>query len=123
MSKKLPINIAARNAVWVYDALVAPRFAGAPSILESKRSHEIPDFDTLPEGANVAVEVYGGAFTLRLDGELRRVYVRRFEYVSFTSERDVRSAFLTLWREVEELESAAEVGRVAGEWLERWRQK
>ncbi len=123
MSKKLPINIAARNAVWVYDALVAPRFAGAPSILESKRSHEIPDFDTLPEGANVAVEVYGGAFTLRLDGELRRVYVRRFEYVSFTSERDVRSAFLTLWREVEELESAAEVGRVAGEWLERRKQK
>ncbi len=123
MSKKLPINIAARNAVWVYDALVAPRFAGAPSILESKRSHEIPDFDTLPEGANVAVEMYGGAFTLRLDGELRRVYVRRFEYVSFTSERDVRNAFLTLWREVEALESAAEVGRVAGEWLERWRQK
>ncbi len=123
MSKKLPINIAARNAVWVYDALVAPRFAGAPSILESKRSHEIPDFDTLPEGGNVAVEVYGGAFTLRLDGELRRVYVRRFEYVSFTSERDVRDAFLTLWREVEALESAAEVGRVAGEWLERWRQK
>ncbi|MDQ3256914.1 MAG: hypothetical protein M3R15_23980 [Acidobacteriota bacterium] len=123
MSKKLPINVAARNAVWVYDALVAPRFAGAPSILESKRSHEIPDFDTLPEGANVAVEVYGGAFTLRLDGELRRVYVRRFEYASFTSERDVRHAFLTLWREVEALESAAEVGRVAGEWLERWRQK
>ncbi len=123
MSKKLPINIAARNAFWVYDALVAPRFAGAPSILESKRSHEIPDFDTLPEGANVAVEMYGGAFTLRLDGELRRVYVRRFEYASFTSERDVRHAFLTLWREVEALESAAEVGRVAGEWLERWRQK
>lgn len=83
----------------------------------------MPDVVALPEGADVSVEFYGGAYSLRLDGERRRVYVRRFDYVSFTSEEEARYAFLTLWREVEGLESAVEVERAATRWLEGWRRK
>ena len=123
MSKTLPINSAARNAVWVYDSLAEPRFNGAPTIVEPKRSYEMPDFGALPEGADIAVELYGGAVTLRLDGAQRRIYVRRFEFVSFASDEEARHRFLTLWREVESLDSAAEVERAADEWLERRRQR
>lgn len=123
MSNTLPINSAARNALWVYDALVEPRFNGAPAIVETKRSHEMPDVSSLPEGADIAVELYGGAITLRLDGAQRRVYIRRYEFVSFTSDEEARHRFLTLWREVEALDSAAEVERAADEWLERRRQR
>ena len=123
MSKALPINSAARNAVWVYDSLAEPRFAGASAIVEPRRSYEMPDFGSLPEGADIAVELYGGAVTLRLDGAQRRIYVRRFEFVSFASDEEARHRFLTLWREVESLDSAAEVERVADEWLERRRQR
>lgn len=123
MSNTLPINSAARNAVWVYDSFAEPRFAGAPAIVESRRSYEMPDFGSLPERADIAVELYGGAVTLRLDGAQRRVYVRRFEFVSFASDEEARHRFLTLWREVESLDSAAEVERVAEEWLERRRQR
>ena len=123
MKRSLPINSAARNCVWAYPQAVPPRFAGAPAVVETTRSHEMPDVLALPEGADVAVEFYGGAYSFWLDGEKRRVYVRRFEYVSFTSEEEARHAFLTLWREVEGLESAAEVERAAGEWLERRRRK
>lgn len=98
--KSLPINCAARNAVWVYPRLTPPRFADAPAIVETSRSHEMPDVVALPEGAEVSVEFYGGAYSFRLDGERRRVYVRRFDYVSFTSEDEARYAFLRLWREV-----------------------
>ena len=91
-------------------------------MVETMRSHEMPDFNSLPEGADVAVELYGGAVTLRLDGEHHRVYVRRFEYVPFTSDDDARHGFLTLWREVEALDSAAEAERAADEWLGRRRQ-
>jgi hypothetical protein len=119
MERQLPINSAARNCVWAYPHIVPPRFAGAPAVVEVTRSHEMPDVLALPEGADVSVEFYGGAYSFWLDGEKRRVYVRRFEYVSFTSEEEARHAFLTLWREVEGLESAAEVERAAGEWLER----
>ena len=122
MSKTLPINSAARNAMWVYDALVEPRFDGAPAIVESKRSYEMPDFSSLPEGADIAVELYGGVVTLRLDGAQRRVYIRRFEFVPFASDEEARHRFLTLWREVEALDSAAEVERAADEWLEQRRQ-
>jgi hypothetical protein len=122
-NKALPINSVARNAVWVYDALIEPRFAGAPAVVETKRSHEMPDFNSLPEGADIAVELYGAVITLRLDGSEHRVYIRRFEYVSFTSDDDARYGFLTLWREVESLDSAAEAKRVADEWLERQREK
>jgi hypothetical protein len=123
MSEGLPINVAARNCVWAYPHTVTPRFVGAPTIVETTHSHEMPDVLALPEGADVSVEFYGGAYTVWLDGEKRRVYVRRFEYVSFSSEEEARHAFLTLWRKVEELESAAEVERVAGQWLERRRRR
>lgn len=123
MSETLPINSAVRNAVWVYDAIVEPRFAGAPAIVEPRRSYEMPDFNSLPEGADIAVELYGGAVTLRLDGAQRRVYIRKFEYVSFSSDEEARHRFLTLWREVESLDSAAEVERAAEEWLKRRRQR
>jgi hypothetical protein len=43
----------------------------------------MPDFDTLPEGADVAVELYGKAILLQLDGLSKRVYTERFEFVSF----------------------------------------
>ena len=123
MSKTLPINSAARNAVWVYDSVVEPRFAGAPTIVEPKRSYEMPDFKGLPEGADVGVELYGGAVTLRLDGAQRRVYIRRFEYVSFASDQEAQHRFLTLWSEIESLDSISEVERTADEWLERRKRK
>lgn len=123
MKRPLPINSAARNCVWAYPHTVPPRFVGAPAVVEMTRSHEAPNVLALPEGADVAVEFYGGAYSFWLDGERRRVYVRRFEYVSFTSEEEARHAFLTLWREVEGLESAVEVERAAGQWLERRRRK
>jgi hypothetical protein len=123
MSQSLPINAAGRNAVWIYEARAAPRFADAPSIIETTRSHEMPHFSSLPENARVAVELYGGAISLELDGELHRIYIRRFEYVSFISDEDARYAFLTLWREVEALQSAADVEAAAEEWLARWKQK
>ena len=72
MRKPRPINSAARHSVWVYDGLTEPRFAGAPAVVEARRSHEMPDLNSLPEGADVAVELYGGAVTLRLDGAQRR---------------------------------------------------
>jgi hypothetical protein len=123
MGKILPINSAARNALWVYDAIVEPRFPDAPAIVASKRSYEMPDFNSLPEGADIAVELYGGAVTLRLDGAQRRVYIRRFEFVSFTSDEESRHRFLTLWPEVEVLDSAAEVERAADEWFEKRKRK
>ncbi|MGA9998106.1 MAG: hypothetical protein WBP93_22015 [Pyrinomonadaceae bacterium] len=123
MSETLPINSAARNAVWVYDAFVESRFSGAPAVVESKRSYEMPEFNSLPEGADIAVELYGGAVILRLDGTQRRVYVRRFEFVSFTSDEEARHRFLTLWREIESLDSAAEVERAADEWFEKRKRK
>ena len=67
------------------------------------------------------VEFYWGAYSFRLDGEWRRVYVGRFDYVSFTSDEEARYAFLILWREVEMLDSPAEVERAAARWLERRR--
>jgi hypothetical protein len=120
-SKTLPINSAARNAVWVFDAVTEPRFIGAPDIVEKRRSHEMPDVVSLPAGADLAVELYGGAVTLRLDGGRRRVCVRRFEFVPFASDEEARHGFLTLWREVEALESASEVERAAEDWLGRRR--
>jgi hypothetical protein len=123
MSERLPINSAARNALWIYDAVVEPRFIGAPAVVEPKRSYEMPEFNSLPEGADIAVELYGGAITLRLDGAQRRIYIRRFEFVSFSSDEEARHRFLTLWREVEALDSAAEVERAADEWFEKRKRK
>jgi len=118
-AKELPINCAARNAVWVYPRVAPPRFPGAPAIVETTRSYQMPDITALPDGADVAVELYGGACTLRLDGENHRVYVRRFHYASFDSQGEARRAFLDLWREVGPLGSAGEVERAAEQWLER----
>jgi hypothetical protein len=118
---KSPINSAARNSLWVYPAARPPRFAGAPAVIETTRSYEMPDVAALPGGADVRVEFYGGAYSFRLDSERRRVYVGRFDYVSFTSDEEARYALLILWREVEMLESPAEVERAAMQLLERRR--
>lgn len=83
----------------------------------------MPDFNSLPVGAGIAVALYGGAITIRLDGAQRRVYIRRFEFVSFASDEEARHRFLTLWREVESLDSTAEVERAADEWLEKRKRK
>jgi hypothetical protein len=114
---ELPINCAARNAVWSYPVAVQPRFAGAPTIFEPTRTYERPDVFSLPEGADVTVEFYGGACSLWLDGERRRVHVRRFDHITYQTEEEARHAFMRLWREVELLESPAEIERAAERWL------
>jgi hypothetical protein len=119
--ESFPINSVARNAVWVYDAFSPPRFDGAPPIVERARSHHMPDFSKLPEAADVAVELYGGAVTLRLGGASRRVYTGRFDYATYRTDEEARHAFLTLWREVEQLDSSEAVARAAAAWLERQR--
>ena len=50
-----------------------PRFAGAPAVIETTRSYEMPDVIALPGGADVRVEFYGGAnsFTCGLIAEVR----------------------------------------------------
>ncbi len=117
----LPINSVARNSTWVYDAPAPPRFGGAPTTIEQLLSHQMPDFGRLPESADVAVELYGGAVTLRLDGATRRIYTGRFDCVSYRTDEEARRAFLTLWREVERLDPSDAVIRAAAEWLERQR--
>ena len=116
-AKELPINCAARNSVWVYPRATPPRFTGAPIIYETARTHERPDIFSLPEGADLTVELYGGACALWLDGERRRVHVRRFDFVTFPTEEEARQAFMRLWREVELLDTPAEVEQAAERWL------
>jgi hypothetical protein len=118
MTKEMPINCAARNSVWVYPRATPPRFAGAPVIFEIARSHERPDVFSLPDGSDVTVELYGGAVVLRLEGERRRVHIRRFDHVTFPTEEEARHAFMRLWREVELLESAKQIELAAERWLE-----
>jgi hypothetical protein len=115
--KELPLNCAARNSVWTYPRTVAPRFPGAPVIFELTRSYERPDIFSLPEGADVTVEVYGGTCTLWLDGERRRVHVRQFDFIPFSTAEEARHAFMRLWREVELLESPAAITQAATRWL------
>jgi hypothetical protein len=119
--KELPLNCAARNSVWVYPRAAPPRFAGAPVIFEIAHSHERPDLFSLPEGSDVTVELYCGAVVLRLEGERRRVHIRRFDHVTFPTEEEARHAFMRLWREVELLESAAHIELTAEHWLEEQR--
>jgi hypothetical protein len=46
-----------------------------------------------------------------------RVHVRRFDFAPFPTEEEARHAFMRLWREVESLESPAEVELAAERWL------
>ena len=46
----------------------------------------MPDVVSLPGGADVRVEFYGSTYSFRLDVEQHRVYVGRFDHVSFKSE-------------------------------------
>jgi hypothetical protein len=64
--------------------------------MEIMRLHEMPDLFSLPEGADVTVELYGGSYSLRLDRENPRIYVRRFVYAPFSSDEEARRAFLSL---------------------------
>lgn len=119
MKRSLSITCAARNAVWIYPHAVSPRFCGAPTIMETTRTHEMPDFETLPEGADVAIELYGKAILLQLDGLSKRVYTERFEFVSFPNTKEARSAFSSLWRLVERLDSPSEVVEAVLAWREQ----
>lgn len=123
MDETLPINAAVRNAVWRYDHLVPSRFPGGAAIVEKTRSVVMPDVLSLPEGAEVETALYGGAVTLRLTGHPPRVYIERFEYVTYKDEAEARLNFLQLWRALEDVESADEVKRVAREWIEEMRQR
>jgi hypothetical protein len=117
-TKEMPINCAARNSVWVYPRAAPPRFAGAPVIFEITCSHERPDIFSLPGESAVTVELYGGAVVLWLEGERRRVHIRRFDHVTLPTEEEARHAFMRLWREVEMLESPAAIELAAERWLE-----
>lgn len=116
--RKLPINSVARNAIWSYPKSMPPRFPGAPAVIETTRSYEPPDFGWLPDGADIGVELYGGAVKFHLDGERRRTYVARFEYVSFISEREARSALASLWRRLRRLGTIADVEKSIRQWYE-----
>lgn len=69
----------------------------------------------------MTVEFYGGAVMLRLQGELRRVHIRSFDYVIFPTEEKARHAFIRLWREIEMLESATTSELAAERRLKRQR--
>lgn len=58
---------------------------------------------------------------LRLEGELCRVHIRRFDHVTFPTEEKARHAFMRLWREVEMLGSPAAIKLAAERWLEAGR--
>lgn len=123
MKKSLSITCAARNAIWIYPQVVTPRFRGAPAIVETTRSLAMPDLETLPEGADVAVELYGKAILLSLDGLSNRVYTEQFDYVSFPSTEEARAAFSSLWRAVERLDSPGEVAEAVIAWREQCLQR
>lgn len=111
-----PFTAASRNAVWVYPRVAPPRFPNAPSIVETARAHEKPDFDSLPEGADVSVELYGGLIVFKLDGLNHRVYLERFDYLSFGNAALARYAFGLLWLAVENMNSADDVKIAAEAW-------
>ena len=116
MNKHLPINSAARHALWTYDRVVQPRFAGAPVITETTRSYEMPDIDALPAGSDITIELYGGSLTIRLDGFQRRISFERFNWVRFPHETGARHALLELWRAVEHCASLGEAQNAAAKW-------
>jgi hypothetical protein len=114
----LPFTCAARNALWIYPAPTPPRFKGAPTIIDTKRTYEQPDFDQLPEQADVTVELYGRAQSFRLDGMTRRIYIERFEFVSFKTDAEARAAFADLWEQIRYLNSLAEIQKASRDWYE-----
>jgi hypothetical protein len=119
----LPINAAARNAVWSYDHLVPSRFPGGAAIVEKTHSPLMPQLLSLPEAAEVEVVLYSGAITLRLSAHPPRIYIERFEYLTYKDEAEARLNFLQLWRALEHLESPDEVSREAHNWIEEMRRK
>ena len=64
--------------------------------METAISYQTPDLSALPDGADVGVELYGGACTPRLDGENRGVYAGRSHNDRFTPQEEARRAFLNL---------------------------
>lgn len=115
----LPVNAAGRYAVWVYDRAISPRFAGAPVIIETVRSYEQPDISAVLEGSDIAVELYGGAVTLRLDGLQHRISVERYDWVRYADEQAARAAFVALWQLVERLGSIEDVCAAVRRWREQ----
>jgi len=105
--------------VWTYPRVVPPRFAGAPEIIETHRSYEAPDWNALPEGAEVEVEFYGGVVGFRLESWLCRISIKRFAWIKFDDERQAREAFIELWQRVKDRCSAAEVVSAAAGWCSR----
>ena len=69
----------------------------------------------------MTLELFGGAVVLRLEGELRRVHIRRFDHLTFSTEEEARHAFMRLWREIEMMESVAAIELAAERWLEAGR--
>jgi hypothetical protein len=116
-TKELSINCASKNSVWIYPLAMSQRFSVATEIGELVHTLERPDIFNLPEGSDVTVELYGGACVLWLEGGRRRVHIRRFDHITFSSEEEARHAFMRLWREVETLESPAEIQLAAERWL------
>lgn len=116
-TKELSINSALKNSIWTYPLVTPQRFRGATEIDEPVRTLERPDIFNLPAGADITVEIYGGACIFRLEGSRKRVHVRRFDHVTFSSEEEARHAFMRLWREVETLESPSEIQLAVESWL------
>ena len=50
--------------MWTYPRIAVSRFPNAPPVVEATRSYERPDFDSLPDGAEVGVELWRGAIRL-----------------------------------------------------------
>lgn len=115
-AEDLPINCVARNAVWAYPRVVESRFPGGRALVETTRSYEMPELGALHEGADVSVELYGGALSYRLDGESRRVYVGRFSWASYDDEEAARAALLDLWGRIRLLDTVPEVEEAVRSW-------
>lgn len=112
-NEELPINCAARNSVCAYPRAVAPRFACAPVIFEM--TTRTTATKSQPEGADVAVELYGGRSHYGSMARGGSVHMPRFDYASFPSEDEVRHTFMHFWSV---LESPNEVEQATGRWLE-----
>ncbi len=110
------INSVLRNMVWIYQQEVSSRFPKAPSVIETLRSHEMPDLFTLPAEADVTVELYGGAVSFWLDGMRRRIYIEKHTFVEYRSYEEARFAFLELWKMIEPLDSVSLVQEAIEEW-------